>query len=118
MSSAPAIAREERRLQRQLAKGRTVTVPQRIEALEQSARNIVGDGKAPNVYFVTDQGVVTTITRDREIALSAWRTLASRWPLVECAVEDRLNGVIADVSPESDVPGARLRRSIDLFMLM
>lgn len=80
----------------------------KIEALEALARDMVGDGKSPNVYFVTDGGTVTTITRDKDVARRAWEALAARRPLQESMLEDRLTGVLADVGPRSDEPGAPL----------
>jgi hypothetical protein len=73
------------------------------------ARDFVGDGKHRNMYFVTDNGDVVTITDDRDVAVAHWRQLAARRPLVESALEDRLTGVIASVEPEIDTPGALLR---------
>lgn len=63
---------------------------------------MVGDGKNPDVFFVSDQGVIVTITKDFGLAYREWRRLASRQPLVESALEDRQHGVIADVSPIED----------------
>lgn len=80
----------------------------RIDALEQLARTTIGDGKRPNLYFVTDRGNVVTVTTEHAIAYQHWRQLAARTPLVESAMEDRLTGVLASVEPVSDVPGARL----------
>lgn len=82
--------------------------PQQIAELETMARTMVGDSKSPNLYFVTDQGVVTLVTRDIKIGHKAWSDLARRSPRIECALEDRKTGVLASVSPESDEPEARL----------
>jgi hypothetical protein len=81
----------------------------RYEVLEAFARETIGDGKRPNLYFVTDRGHVVTVTTDLAIARSHWDKLAARRPLQECALEDRVTGVIADVSPDSDEPNAPLR---------
>lgn len=72
------------------------------------ARDMVGDGRKPNRYFVTDGGRVVLVTTDRVAAYRHWVVLARRRPLAESALEDRLFGVIASVSPDSDAPGARL----------
>lgn len=80
----------------------------KIESLEKLARNMVGDGNSPNLYFVSDCGVCITITRNFSLAYQQWRALADRIPRIESALEDRKNGTIADVSPESDDSGAKL----------
>lgn len=72
---------------------------------------MVGDGQSPNVFFVTDQGVVVTITRSFETAHKEWKVLSERSPLVESALEDRKQGTICDVSPEDD--GGKLIRRDD-----
>lgn len=84
------------------------TTPAKTPALQSLASDMVGDGKSPNLYFVTDGGVTVTVTRNRELALREWRELAKRFPRVECALEDRKTGVLCSVAPESDAPGARL----------
>lgn len=80
----------------------------KVEALDALPREMVGDGKRPNVFFVTDEGHIALISLDFEISYLFWKTLAARRPLIESALEDRLTGVIASVEPESDEPGARL----------
>ena len=82
--------------------------PRKIAALEALAREIVGDGKGPDLFFVTDQGVVVTITRDYELGYRQWQELSRRSPRVESALENRQFGVLCSVAPESDEPGARL----------
>lgn len=83
-------------------------MPHKIAALEELARHTIGDGGREHLYFVTDRGIVVTVTRDRDIALQHWRTLAARRPLQECALEDRAYGVLASVEPEGDEPGSPL----------
>lgn len=73
----------------------------RIEELEALARKLIGDGGSPNVFFVTAKGNVTMITTDEEKAREAWRALADRFPLRECALEDR-HEVLASVEPADD----------------
>lgn len=85
--------------------------PHRIPALESFVSATIGDGKGPNIYVVTDQGVTVTITRDYATARAHYMTLANRSPRVECALEARDYGVMGDVSPDSDEPGARLVRN-------
>jgi hypothetical protein len=77
------------------------------ETLENMARDMVGDGKFPNVYFVTLKGDVVTVTTDKDVAFEHWRKLADP-VLHQCALEDRLFGCLASVQPESDEPGAKL----------
>lgn len=75
---------------------------QKIRPLEELARSVIGDGKTPNLYFVTDRGVVVTVTRSAEAAYRHWRELAKRSPRVESAVEDRQAGCLASVAPDDD----------------
>lgn len=74
----------------------------RIEALEALASEMVGDGQEPNWFFVTLQGDVVGVTQDFESAYSQWDRLSRQSPRVECALEDRLTGVLASVEPIDD----------------
>lgn len=76
--------------------------PKKIKELQILATKLVGDGKAPNLFFVTDQGVTTTVTRDFECAYEEWCKLTRRYPILESALEDRKWGVIASVEPRDD----------------
>lgn len=76
--------------------------PKKIKALEEFTSHTVGDGKSPNLYFVTDQGTVISITRSFERGYSEWRELANRFPRRECALEDRQNGCLCSVEPVED----------------
>lgn len=67
--------------------------PQKIEQLEATARDMVGDGGTPNLFFVTLHGTVIMIARDGEAAHDYWVSLTRR-NRCECALEDRQNGVI------------------------
>lgn len=80
----------------------------RIEALEALARDMVGDGEKPDVFFVTDEGRVVAIETDARRAYDRWRELAQRLPRKESALENRTYGVLASVEPEDDSPSARL----------
>ncbi len=91
--------------------------PRAIKELQALATEMVGDSNAPDLFFVTDQGVVVTVTRCFETAYADYHRLAWRWPLVECALENRTIGCLASVEPESDEQGARLIRIDDTDML-
>lgn len=79
--------------------------PRRILDLEDLARRLVGDGKAPNLFFVSRQGTILSVTRDFDAAYAQWAALPRNQ---ESTLEDRRTGVLASVEPESDRPGARL----------
>lgn len=72
----------------------------KIEALENLARDMVGDGKTPNVFFVSKQpqGLVL-VTRDEEAAYNYWQSLPRN---VETSLEDRSFGVIASTEPREE----------------
>lgn len=78
----------------------------RVRELEDLARKMVGDGKKPNLFFVSLDGNIILISRDFETAYGEWKKHATRRN-AETALEDRLWGVIASVEPESDDPGSR-----------
>jgi hypothetical protein len=67
------------------------------ERLNQLASELVGDGKSPNLYFVTEAGRVLTVTTDGRTAYLQWRALANR--RIECGLEDREHGVVCSVEP-------------------
>jgi hypothetical protein len=81
--------------------------------LEQLARDLVGDGLSPNLYFVTEAFRVTTITTDRQLAYLAWRQLAMRG--TPCSLEDREHGVLASL--EAREAGGGLERRDDYARL-
>ena len=76
--------------------------PKKIKELEHLARDMVGDGKTPNLYFVSNQGVIVTVTRDFEKAFNEWHSMSIQFPKFECALEDRLWGTICSVEPRAD----------------
>lgn len=84
--------------------------------LDQLAVNLVGDGKAPNLFFVsrlaesTDDtmSIVITITRDLRVAYAQWDALASRCPSLLPSLEDRVHGVLASIERNEDT--GRLER--------
>lgn len=90
--------------------------PRAIPELQKLASELVGDSKTPNLFFVTCEGVVVTVSRDLSTAHRHWRQLAAITPRVECALEDRHTGVLADISPESDAPGSRLIKRDDTHL--
>lgn len=57
------------------------------------ARKMVGDGKTPNLFFVTRDRVVITITRNFTTAYSQWKDIANYGGHTAC-LEDRKNGVL------------------------
>lgn len=79
--------------------------PRKIEQLEELARTMVGDGKAPNLYFVTVDGVVVTVTRDLSVAKSEWRRNVHNDRFTPCDIEDRRQGVVC--SHEKDEETSR-----------
>jgi hypothetical protein len=79
----------------------------RIAQLEKLASEMIGDGKSPNVYFVTVSGNVIAITINLSTAHQIWESVSNQRSH-ETTLEDRQTGVIASVEPESDRPGARL----------
>jgi hypothetical protein len=85
-----------------------MAAPKRIAALERLVSDMIGDGKAPNLFFVTHGGNVILIARDFEVAYPVWQSI-SHQRTAETSLEDRQTGVLASVEPESDKPGARLR---------
>lgn len=80
----------------------TPAVPVKIEAMEELARTMVGDGKKPNLYFVTRGGTVVNVSRYKRQSYNMWRNLAEQFPNEESALEDRQTGVIASREPEEE----------------
>jgi hypothetical protein len=67
--------------------------------MDEIATATVGDGKSPNLYFVSKGNEVLTITRSFAVALQQWRALPKD---VETCLEDRRFGVIASNEPDED----------------
>jgi len=85
-----------------------VKKPQAIPELQALASIFVGDGKSPNLFFVSVEGVTVTVTRNFGTAYREWQRHAK--PInQECDLEDRQYGVIASVEPDSDEKKAKLR---------
>ena len=69
----------------------------RLAKLEALASELVGDGKTPNLFFVSRVGVgVLMVTRDGEAAHGFWQSLPRN---VETSLEDRRNGTLAAIEP-------------------
>lgn len=66
--------------------------PKRIKQLERMATNMVADGKSPNLFFVSIQGVIVTVTRNFKLAYNQWKSLTG----LERTLEDRKWGTICD----------------------
>lgn len=82
----------------------------RIGALEKLASAVIGDGKAPNLFFVSLEGNVILISRDFEIAYQVWKNISDQ-RVRETSLEDRQTGVLASVEPEEE--GSKTLRRID-----
>lgn len=84
------------------------TNPQKIEQLEALAREMVGDGGTPNLFFVSISGVIVLISRDGSTAHEYWRALVqSSCRFMSCMLEDRKNGVLCSREPADDNGGNR-----------
>lgn len=74
--------------------------------LDKLARDLVGDGRAPNLFFVSLEGRgVITVTENGHAAHQEWFMLAcgvehSRRLLPQ--LEDRLHGTVASVKQDED----------------
>ena len=78
----------------------------RIEALEKLARETVGDGKGPNLFFVGTTDGIELVTTDAQVAYAHWCKLRdtlhrSRGP----ALEDRVHGLVASVEIDENTGG-------------
>lgn len=71
----------------------------KIKKLNELATEMVGDGKSPNIFFVTKAGNVVMITTLLQNAYTCWLNMP---PGCESALEDRQYGTICDISPEND----------------
>ncbi len=80
----------------------------KIDQLEALASAMIGDGKSPDLFFVTDRGRVVSVDVCALSAHDRFLDLARRSDRKECALENRTFGVIASVEPEYDAPNARL----------
>ncbi len=76
--------------------------PQKVVMLENFARDTIGDNRKPDLFFVTDRGVVVTVTQNAQIAYDHWKQLADRSPRVESKLENRQYGVLCSIEPCED----------------
>ena len=67
-----------------------------IKLLEKLSQTMVGDGKTPNVFFVSIKGAIHLITTDFNVAYDYWRNLARNQRNDQPALEDRRWGTICD----------------------
>lgn len=75
-------------------------IPDKIDELEAVARHLVGDGKRPNLFFVSAQPMgLILVTRGFHTAHLIWRQLPKN---IETCLEDRLFGTICSNEPEED----------------
>ncbi len=73
--------------------------------LQDVASEVVGDGKRPNIFFVSSEGRIILISLDFDVAYEAWVKVSDVAKKVETALEDRQTGVIASVEPLEDRGG-------------
>jgi hypothetical protein len=79
----------------------------KIDQLETLARDMIGDGQSPDLFFVTDRGQVVSVDVCALSAYGRFMALARRPEKHECALENRTFGVIASIEPIDDTPNAR-----------
>ena len=77
----------------------------KITLMEELATAIVGDGKNPNIYFVSKGSEIMCITTSYKLARKCWEDLPRN---VATAMEDRKYGVIASNDPDEDASGRRV----------
>ena len=70
-----------------------------IIKLQSLASELVGDGDKNNLYFVSLNGIIQTVTNDFGVAYRHWRGLPRNQ---ESALEDRQYGVICSISPKEE----------------
>lgn len=71
----------------------------KVKAMERYATERVGDGKTPNLYFVSQEGMgVVLISRFFDAAYTFWKTLPK---LKTTSLEDRKFGVICSTERRS-----------------
>lgn len=78
--------------------------PRKIKQLENLAWTMVGDGRSPNLFFVSVQGAVVTITRDFAQARREFFGLFAENRVRELAVEDRQHGCVLTNEQDEENP--------------
>ena len=74
--------------------------------LQVLATELVGDGKRPNIFFVSIEGRTVVISLDFDVAYDAWAMFSDVGGGVEnTTLEDRQAGVIASIEPLEDGSG-------------
>lgn len=68
----------------------------KVKALQELARKMVGDGKSPNLFFVSVEGVIVHIGRTPTNAYDYWSAVSRNPDNKNTALEDRKHGTIAD----------------------
>lgn len=73
------------------------------EQLEQLARTVIGDRRAPQLFFVSLRRLgVVTVSRSFDVAYAQWQDFARTNRSEQPMLEDRLFGTIASVEIEED----------------
>lgn len=78
----------------------------KIKALEKLASKMIGDGKYPHLFFVSQgaKGVIL-VSRSFQIAYKTWKSLDHK---TEDMLEGRCWGIICDTCPNVDNPNRKL----------
>ena len=71
--------------------------------LNKLASEMIGDGKTPNLFFVSYEGNIITVSISFHYAYEHWKTLANMKDK-ECSLEDRKHGTIASIEQSEDNP--------------
>lgn len=75
----------------------------KIKELEKFASEVIGDNKAPELFFVSKQPVgIVMITRSFQAAYRYWREITGEDRSLETCLEDRKFGVIASREPDGE----------------
>src|SRR6185295_1454724 len=89
----------------------------KIQELEALATNMVGDGRSPELYFVTDEGAVVMVSRWFRPAYDIWRYLSRQQPRRASALESRKIGLLASVGEDEEKPGKLVIRDDTEYMI-
>lgn len=86
---------------------RSINESSNFGSLDGMAAELVGDGKDPNLYFVTRGGKTLMVTIDKDAAYSFWKSITTSSN--ETQLEDRKNGSLAG-QVKDDEKGGKLSR--------